>query len=122
MKVLITDDDQFYRKIYKHKFELLKHQTELAENGEEALEKMKSFKPDVVLMDIMMPKMNGYDVLDAMQKDDEVKDIPVIMLTNLSSGQDTNVAREKGAKDCLIKSDLTPDEVVEKVEEVLGSK
>ena len=120
-KVLIVDDDQFYRKIYKHKFELLKYEVELGENGEEALEKIKSFKSDIVLMDIMMPKMNGYETLDAMQKDPEMKDIPVIMLTNLSSGADSNVAIEKGAKDWMIKSDVTPDEVVEKVEKVLSS-
>jgi CheY-like chemotaxis protein len=122
MKILISDDDQFYRKIYKHKFELLKYEVELAENGEEALEKIKTFKPDIVLLDIMMPKMNGYDTLDAMHKDEEMKDIPVIMLTNLSSGQDTSVAKEKGAKALMIKSDVTPDEVVEKVEKVLASK
>lgn len=119
-KVLIVEDDHFYQKIYKHKFEISNYEVEVAGDGEECLEKVKLFRPDIILMDIMMPKMDGFATLEQLKKDDELKNIPVIMLTNLSSGADKGEVIKKGAIECLVKSDLTPDEVLAHVEKVIS--
>lgn len=118
-KVLIVEDDQFISKMYQKKFEVRGYQVELAHDGQEGLEKMTTFVPSLVLLDIMMPRLNGLDVLDIIMKDDQLKKIPVIVLTNLSTTADADTAIKKGAVKYIIKSEYTPTQVVEAVEKVL---
>lgn len=119
-KVLIIEDDPPYRKIYKRKFEVSGYIADVAENGEEGLEKMRSFKPDIVFVDLMMPKMDGFQVLDNAKADPELKNIPIVVLTNLSTSDDANKVLEKGAVAILVKSDTEPNAIIAKAGEVLA--
>lgn len=117
-KILIVEDDQFISKMYKKKFEVAGHEVQVAGDGEEGVTKTKAFKPNVILMDIMMPKMNGLEALDIIKKDAELKAIPVIILTNLSTTDDAETAMKKGAAKYIIKSDVTPSQVVAEAEKL----
>lgn len=121
-KVLIIEDDPPYRKIYTRKFEIAGYQVESAENGEEGLEKIRSFQPDIVCTDLMMPKLDGFQVLDKIKADDALKDIPVIVLTNLSTTEDAQKVIGKGAAAVMVKSDTEPNLIVEKVDELLSAR
>lgn len=119
-KVLIIEDDLPYRKVYKRKFEVAGYSVEVAENGAQGLEKMRTFKPNIVLTDLMMPNMDGFQVIDAMQADPTLKTIPVIVLTNLSTAEDAQKVKQKGALDVIVKSDNDPQTIVEKVNQILA--
>ena len=120
-KVLIIEDEMPYRKIYTRKFEVAGYQVETAADGEEGVAKMRSFMPDIVFTDLMMPKMDGFHVLDAAKSDDRLKAIPIVVLTNLSTSDDAQKVMEKGAVGIMVKSDSEPHIVVEKAEEILGA-
>ncbi|OGD09886.1 hypothetical protein A2397_06195 [Candidatus Amesbacteria bacterium RIFOXYB1_FULL_44_23] len=121
-KVLIVEDDEVLVKMYRKKFEALGWEVDVARNGKEGLVKIKSFRPTVVLMDIMMPEMDGMTALQQAKADPEIKDTHIIMLTNLSTADDAVEAMKCGALDYMVKSDYTPSQVVEKVKKVLESK
>ena len=108
-------------RMYQRKFRADGYDLDIALDGAEGLAKVKSFKPDLVLCDIMMPKMNGLEVLEKMKADKDTKSIPVILLTNLGGSQDDiDRGLELGAVAYLVKSDYKPDEVVVKVKEILA--
>ncbi len=111
-KVLIVEDDVFLSKMYAKKFQVAGFEVEVAYDGVEALSKVKIFKPDLVLMDILMPKQNGIETLDKLKADPATKSIPVIMATNLSTTDDAQTALKKGAIKYIIKSEVTPSELV----------
>ena len=90
-------------------------------DGENGLAKLKKEKPTLVLLDIMMPKMNGFEVLKKIKADSSSKNIPVILLTNLGGEDDAKKGLEMGAVAYLIKSDYTPDEVIAKIKEILSA-
>ena len=94
----------------------------LASNGEEGIHMVKSKKPDLVLLDIILPKKDGYEVIREIKADPETKKIPVILLTNLGSLNDVEKAVQLGASTYLIKSEYTLEEVLGKVKETLGVK
>lgn len=119
-KVLIVEDDQFLSKMYGKKFQLAGYEVEIAMDGQEGLSKMRLTKPNIVLMDIMMPKLNGLDAIAQAKADPLIKDIPILVLTNLSNTDDASVAVKNGAVGYLIKSDFTPTQVVDKVKEFLA--
>lgn len=121
MKVLIVEDDQFYAKIYKKKFEVDGNQVEACTDGESGLAKVKEFVPDVILLDIMMPKLDGFEVLERLKADASTKNIPVVMMTNLSTEEDKEKAQQKGALIYIVKSDLTPAQVVTAIKAALGA-
>lgn len=120
-KVLIVEDDQFLSKMYAKKFQIAGYEVQLAGDGVEGLSKMRMFKPDLVLMDIMMPKLNGLDAISQAKADQMIKAIPIIVLTNLSNTDDAAEAVKRGAIGYLVKSDYTPTQVVDKVREQLAS-
>ena len=96
-KVLIVEDDPLMSRMYQKIFTFEKFEVEVAHDGEEGFEKVKTSKPTIVLCDIMMPKMNGLQLLEKLKLDPDTKAIPVVMLTNLSSDQDAENAMLKGA-------------------------
>ena len=107
--------------MYQRKLTSDGYQVDLAVNGEEGLVKIRSFRPDVVLLDIMMPKLNGLQVLERVKADPTVSSIPIVILTNLGgSQQDIERGLELGAVAYLVKSAYRPDEVIAKVKEVLA--
>jgi CheY-like chemotaxis protein len=122
-KILLVEDDTILVEMYQAKFELEGHQVQVATNGEECLAILKEFLPELILLDILMPKLNGFHVLKEIKKQPDLRQIPVILLTNLGQAEvDMNqeLAKALGVNDYLIKSHHTPDEVVSKVVKVLG--
>lgn len=121
--ILLVEDDTILVEMYQVKFELEGHKVEVATNGEECLEILKDHAPELILLDILMPKLNGFHVLKEIKKNPKLRQIPVILLTNLGEAEvDMNreLATALGVSDYLIKSRHTPDEVVEKVAKALG--
>lgn len=119
-KILIVEDDPLMSRMYQKIFKFEGFDVDLAENGEVGLDKVRKDKPTLVLLDIMMPKMNGLEVLEKMKLDPEIKTIPVIMLTNLAGNQDAEAALTKGAVKYIIKSENDPKQVVNMVKEILA--
>ncbi len=119
-KVLIIEDDAIYRKVYKRKFELSGFVADVAEDGAVGLEKVRTFQPDIIFVDLMMPKMDGFQLLDAVKSDPALQAIPVVVLTNLSTTDDAQKVMQKGAVAILVKSDTEPHLIVDKAKEILG--
>lgn len=118
--VLLVEDDIFLSGIYLKKFEMEGFKVSVADNGEKGLTDAKKKKPDVILLDILLPKMDGFEVLAKLKADAGTKDIPVILLTNLGQKDDVDKGLEAGAADYLIKAHFKPSEVVDKVKKVLN--
>jgi CheY-like chemotaxis protein len=119
-KILIVEDEEIMMNLLQKKLSEEEYKIETAKNGEDALIQMKRNKPDLVLLDIIMPKVGGFEVMEQMSQDPELSDIPVIIVSN--SGQPVELSRAKklGAKDWLIKTDFEPKEVIDKVKKQLG--
>ena len=118
-KILLVEDDVFIRDIYDMKLRQENFEVEMAENGADALKKLENFSPDLILLDIVMPYMDGMDFLKEFKKDEKNKNVPIIMLTNLSDKERVDDAKSLGAQEYLIKSHFTPSEVVAKVNALL---
>ncbi len=114
MKVLIAEDDKFLVSAYRLKLEKEGVEVEIALDGEEALEKLKSFKPDVMLLDLMMPKVDGFEVLERLKKEGGIQ-IPIIVASNLGQAEDVERAKKLGAVDYVVKSDIALDDLIAKV-------
>ncbi len=117
--VLIVEDDEFLAGIYIKKFEMEGYKVTHCDNGEKALADIKKKKPDIVLLDVLLPKLDGFAVLEKLKADASVKDIPVILLTNLGQKDDVEKGLAAGAVDYMIKAHFKPSEIVEKVRKVL---
>lgn len=117
--VLLVEDDTFLANIYKTKFEMEGFKVDHAPNGEAGLRQAQKKEPDVILLDILLPKMDGYSVLEELKKDKKTSKIPVILLTNLGQKDDVEKGLSLGAADYLIKAHFKPSETVEKVKKVL---
>ena len=120
-KLLLVEDDPLMVRMYQRKLINDGYEVEVAVNGEDGLVKIRSFFPDLVLLDVMMPKVNGLQVLERVKSDPSISKIPIIILTNLGGSQeDIERGLELGAVAYLVKSAYRPDEVVAKVKEVLA--
>lgn len=122
-KVFLVEDDPLMIRMYERALKFSGFEVELAITGKEAMKKLEAMKekPPIVLLDIMMPEIDGFEVLRRMKNNPSLKNIPVIVLTNLSVGEETGVrALELGANLYLVKSQHTSQEVVERVKEVLA--
>jgi len=106
--------------MYEAAFKFEKYEVDIAHNGKDGLEKLKKNRPSLILLDIMMPKMNGIDVLREMKADPRYKGIPVVMLTNLSGSKDVEEALSLGAVKYIVKSKYKPKEVVAQIKEILA--
>jgi len=118
-KVLVAEDDRFLSKAYGAKLKKEGFDVILAMNGEEAVEEAKNKKPDIILLDLVMPRKDGFEALSDLKKDASTKSIPVIILSNLGQEEDIIKGKELGAVDYLVKSNIAIREVVEKIREVL---
>ncbi len=121
-KILIVEDDISILKLYERKFVQKGFEVVLAEDGPSAVEKTKSELPNIILLDLMLPEMNGLEVLQKIKKDKNTKKIPVVVLTNYGELDNVTESFLQGAVECLIKVEHTPEEVVELVMDVLESK
>lgn len=122
VKIFLIEDDPLMVRMYERIFRLNKMEIEFAFNGEEAIAKLEKEKerPTLILLDIMMPKMSGFDVLRHLKSKPDLKNIPVVVLTNLAGKDDAEKALELGAVMYLVKSQYDPKEVTEKVKEVIA--
>ncbi len=122
-KILIVDDEPDLRMMFKDILETQGYETDEAEDGIQCLEKMSQEKYDLVLLDLMMPKMDGMEVLSRV-KQDEAKygKIPIVILTNLTSDVVIKEGFERRADGYLIKTELTPEQVIKEIEEILNAK
>jgi len=120
--LLLVEDDMFVSDIYLTKLRKEGFQVESAIDGRDALKKMKTLVPDMVLLDLMMPYVDGMEVLEFMKQDKKLASVPVIVLTNLSEKENINRAMQLGADDYIIKSHFTPSEVLEKIQSLLNKK
>ena len=119
-KVLIIEDDSLMVRMYQKIFEFEKYEVEVATDGKEGLKKASSGKPTLILLDIMMPKMNGIQVLEKLKADPATEKIPVVILTNLSGQRDAETALKMGAVKYIVKSEHKPEEVVKIVKGILA--
>lgn len=118
-KVLLAEDERSINRAFKIGFESSGFDVTTTFCGEDCLIEAKKNTPDVILLDLLMPKMSGESVLTELKKDKDTKDIPVIILTNFSDEEKSKAVLEMGAVDYIVKSNSTLDQVVEKVKAVL---
>jgi len=121
-KVLIIDDDQTMQALYQRVFLLEGFEVEVAEGGVVGLQKAASFSPDIILLDMMMPVVNGLEVLEKLKSNDALKGIPVIVMSNYSELDITTHAMQLGANQYFVKSDIEPVTLVGIVRTTLGKK
>jgi len=121
-KILLVEDEEIMIDLLKRKLSKEGYEVFVARDGEEGLKKMKEMepKPDLILLDIVMPKMGGFEVMEEMKKDEKLKEIPVIVISNSGQPVELDRAKKLGAKDWLIKTEFDPKEVLEKVKKQIG--
>lgn len=119
-KVLIIEDDPLMSRMYQKIFTFEKYDVVMAADGQAGLDLARTEKPTLILLDVMMPKMNGFQVLEKLKSDPETKAIPVVMLTNLAGEQDAETALAKGAVKYIVKSEYEPKQVSDMVKEILA--
>lgn len=119
-KILLVEDDVNLREIYSARFAAESYQVITASDGEEALATAVRERPDLIVLDVMMPKISGFDVLDILRSTPETKETKVIMMTALSQDADRQRGEALGANKYLIKSQVTLEDVVNAVKEALG--
>jgi two-component system, OmpR family, alkaline phosphatase synthesis response regulator PhoP len=120
-KLFIAEDDPLMSRMYERAFKAGGHEITMAGDGELALASLTKgdYKPDLILLDVMMPKMSGFDVLRKVKEDANLKTVPVILLTNLAGDKDAEKGLELGAVLYLVKSEYNPKQVVDKVDEII---
>lgn len=118
--ILIIEDDDFFGGLISKKIADEGFDVSIATDGKKGLEQVKKIKPDLVLLDLLLPNMDGYEVLSEVKKDQAVSSIPVIILSNLNQKEDVEKGMKLGASDFLMKFQFTPEEVVAKIKKALG--
>jgi DNA-binding response OmpR family regulator len=117
--ILLVDDDLTLREMYSERLKAEGFTVEMAKDGEEALSKASEMHPNIILLDIMMPKINGLDVLKKLKEQDDTKSIPIIVLTALIQDREKMESITRGADDYIVKSEMMPGEVIAKVKNLL---
>ena len=119
-KILLIEDEEIMIGLLQKKLTKEGYEVSIARDGEEGLNLMKEANPDLVLLDIVMPKMGGFEVMEEMEKGPELKKIPVIVISNSGQPVELDRAKRLGAKDWLIKTEFDPKEVLDKVKKQIG--
>lgn len=119
-KILLVEDDTALASVYRSRLELEGFEVDEVNNGEEALSRAVAFRPDLILLDAMMPKISGFDVLDILRNTPETSNMRVIMLTALSQPKDKERAEALGVDDYLVKSQVVIGDVVDRIKHHLG--
>lgn len=119
VKVAVVEDDQAIAQMYRIKFEAEGYEVETAENGKLGLALAEEMRPDIILLDLMMPEMNGDEMLQKLRATDWGKDIKVIILTNMGEQEAPDIIKELGVKHFIVKAEMTPRQVAELVKKEL---
>lgn len=120
-KIIIVEDDTFLQGLIASKLTKEGHTVDVVSEGTSANQKIADMKPDLVLLDLMVPGMDGFQILEKMRADAAFKTTPVIVFSNLGEDKDIARAKELGANDFMIKSNFTLDELAEKIKGMLGA-
>ncbi len=118
-KILIVEDDSFLRIVIAKKLISSGYDITWAANGEDGITMAKKMRPDLILLDLILPDIDGFGVLSKVKEDEKIKYIPVIILSNLSQEEYIQKAHDLGAIDYLTKASLTPSEIIEKIEKII---
>jgi len=119
-KILIVEDDTFLRELISQKLSNEGYDITEAADGEQGLKELEKEKPDLILLDLILPGLDGFEFLSKLKEDAQLSGVPVIILSNLGQKDDIEKALQMGADDYLIKAHFTPGEIVNKVKGVLG--
>lgn len=120
-KIAIIEDDPVISQMYRMKFEADGFDVQLANNGKRGVALVEAFTPDIILLDLQMPEMDGAEALTIIRKGESSKNTPVIILTNLGEEESPKEIRSLGIHSYIVKADLTPRQVVQRVKEALGT-
>ncbi len=118
-KILIAEDEPGLMEMYKLYFERAGYNVRNAENGKQCIDFAKNERPDIILLDILMPRVDGWQVLKELKGSEETKSIPILVFSNLGQTQEIQKGLDLGADDYVIKSNLTPKELLVKVEQMI---
>lgn len=118
--ILIVEDEAFVVNVYKTKLTKEGYNVHVADDGEKGWKIAQDVEPDLILLDLILPKMNGFDVLENLKSSENLRDIPVLILSNLGQQSDIQKGIDLGAKDYLVKSDTSLKEVLEKIQSVIN--
>ncbi len=118
--ILIVEDELSMQRAMKNKLEQAKYRVSTASDGAQGLEKIRADRPDLVLLDLIMPKLDGISVLREVKGDDKLRNLPVVILTNLSTGDKVAEAMQLGTFDFLVKANYSLDDVLRKVKDRIG--
>ncbi len=121
IKILLVEDEESLAQMYSTKFTSEGYEVDIANDGYTGLQLAQKNKPDLILLDIILPQMDGFMVLKELKQSAKTKKIPVIMLTNLGQNEDIKRGKDLGADDYLVKASLTPSELVDKVKKFFKS-
>jgi len=121
MKILIIEDDKFFQKFYSVKLKEKNVEVKVASDGEEGLIKMREFKPDLVLLDLIMPKVDGFAVLASRAQDENLKKIPVIVFSTLGQEKDVENAQKLGANGYINKGFFDFNNMIAQINQVMSS-
>jgi DNA-binding response OmpR family regulator len=120
-KILIIEDEEILSSLLSKRLEREGYEIVVAPDGEVGVETMKEQKPDLVLLDIVMPKKDGFQVMEEMQADEALSKIPVVIISNSGQPVELDRAKKLGAKDWLVKTEFDPQEVLDKVSRQIGT-
>jgi two-component system response regulator RpaA len=119
-RILIVDDDDQIAKMYTTLLEIKGFTVQRASNGEDALAVTLEFKPDLILLDIMMPKISGFDVADILHNTEKTREVPIIMLSALGGKEDKDRAMASGVVDYFVKSEIDLESITKRIDEILN--
>lgn len=121
-KILIIEDDKFFREIISKKLQRENFDVATASDGKEAFAYLVSNSPDMIILDLILPGLDGYEILSILKKDKKTSDIPVIILSNLGQEEEIERARALGATDFMVKINFTLEEIVVRVNQIFKAK
>jgi DNA-binding response OmpR family regulator len=119
-KILVTEGDKFLANAYRVKLSKSNFEVKIASNGEDALTILQTFTPDLILLDLVMPKKDGFTVLKELQAKPHLKGIPVLVASNLGQKEDLDKAMALGAKSYVVKSDMSLENLIKKINSIIG--
>ncbi len=118
-KILFVEDDPLILKIYTTRLSADGHEVVTAENGEDGLAKANESKPDLIVLDVMMPKMDGFAVLEKLRIQEQFKNIPILLYSNLGQEEEIARAKQMGATEFIVKANISPTEMVNVIKQYL---